>query len=322
MAQQSRVGRTRPRQAAASRCAPAHLPHTNGPAGRSWPQPAPKSPPASIRDQLLTSHERGGAQPCTVPPRHVEKKKNQGLLPAREHKGKTAPLSGRGCPWCLAEREISPKYPAPSQPRPQCNWLLARRSPRGHCCYRGEANGVGRGRGKSRAFVNEDSHKWHQFTTQAACDRACGGELGLEPRRAASSRHGAPPSPGRGAGGTALAPAQRRISKSPFKGAGSAGSPGTLPASPATCLPDKAQEGCGQGEREGRVGSEMRGCHQELRGAWGALPLPTCSVQPQLPASSGDGAQLPPSKQPGHLAAKLPGREVSSALCFPAQPGR
>lgn len=96
-----------------------------------------------------------------------------------------------------------------------------------------------------------------------------------------------------------------------------------LPALPPACL-TKPRRAAGRGSEkaERRVGSEMRGCHQELRGAWGALHLPTCSVQPQLPAPSGDGAQLPPSKQPGHLAAKLPGREVSSALCFPAQPGR
>lgn len=200
--------------------------------------------------------------------------------------------------------KISPKYPAPSQPRPQWNWLLARRAPRGHCCYRGEANGVGRGRGKSTAFVNEDRHKWHQFTTQAACDRACGGELGLEPRRAASSRHGAPPSPGRGAGGTAPAPAQRRISKSPFKGAGSAGSPGTLPASPATCLPDKAQEGCGQGELGGasrqsaewapKCGAAIRSCgeHGELC----ISPRAPCSLSSLLHLATGHSS--PPASSP------------------------
>lgn len=200
--------------------------------------------------------------------------------------------------------KISPKYPAPSQHRPQWNWLLARRAPRGHCCYRGEANGVGRGRGKSTAFVNEDRHKWHQFTTQAACDRACGGELGLEPRRAASSRHGAPPLPRRGAGGTAPAPAQRRISKSPFKGAGSAGSPGTLPASPATCLPDKTQEGCGQGELGGasrqsaewapKCGAAIRSCgeHGELC----ISPRAPCSLSSLLHLAMGHSS--PPASSP------------------------
>lgn len=70
-AEQSRA--TCPRQAAAWRCAPAHLPHTNGPAGRSWPRPAFKPTEASIRDQLLTSHQRAGVQPRTVPSRHVKK---------------------------------------------------------------------------------------------------------------------------------------------------------------------------------------------------------------------------------------------------------
>lgn len=70
-AEQSRA--TCPRQAAAWRCAPAHLPHTNGPAGRSWPRPAFKPTEASIGDRLLTSHQRAGVQPRTVPSRHVKK---------------------------------------------------------------------------------------------------------------------------------------------------------------------------------------------------------------------------------------------------------
>lgn len=103
-----------------------------------------------------------------------------------------------------------------------------------------------------------------------------------------------------------------------------------LPALPPACL-TKPRRAAGRGSWGERAGTARRGSglrnvglpsgSGELRGAWRALHLPTCSVQPQLPASSGDGAKPPPPQQAARTPrceGPRPGSELSPLFPSPA----